>query len=181
MSATATGPAGRALLWLFVINLGTAFGAGIFEHRILLPAWLAASDGSGPHWNADAARRFDTGLRFWVFVTTVPLTLITLGNAIAASRAARPLRRWWGAASGVALVERASTFGYFIPGMVALMAAPDSAESVEKATRWSALNYGRHALTLTAWLLALKAFAVAYEGRCDTPQTRSRDAIGGGS
>jgi len=34
------------LLWLFVINLGIAFGAGLYEHRIalrhaiVLPAWL---------------------------------------------------------------------------------------------------------------------------------------------
>ena len=26
------------LLWLFIINLGTAFGAGLFESRILVPS-----------------------------------------------------------------------------------------------------------------------------------------------
>ena len=25
------------LLWLFVINLGIAFGAGVYEHRIVVP------------------------------------------------------------------------------------------------------------------------------------------------
>jgi hypothetical protein len=27
----------RILLWLFVINLGTAFGAGIYESRVVVP------------------------------------------------------------------------------------------------------------------------------------------------
>ena len=52
------------LLWLFVINLGTAFGAGLYEHRIVVPDWIA-SDAAGAHWHADAARRDNTGLRFW--------------------------------------------------------------------------------------------------------------------
>ena len=40
------------LLWLFVINLGVAFGAGLYEHRIVIPDWINA-DGSGAHWNAE--------------------------------------------------------------------------------------------------------------------------------
>ena len=52
------------LLWLFVINLGIAFGAGLYEHRIVTPDWLY-DDRSRPHWNAAAARHDDTGLRFW--------------------------------------------------------------------------------------------------------------------
>ena len=63
------------LLWLFVINLGIAFGAGLYEHRIVVPRWIDSSAGTGTHWNAEAARRDDTGRRFWAFVTTLPLTL----------------------------------------------------------------------------------------------------------
>jgi hypothetical protein len=29
--------ASRTLLWLFVIGLGTSFGAGLYEHRIVVP------------------------------------------------------------------------------------------------------------------------------------------------
>ena len=65
----------KTLLWLFVINLGIAFGAGLYEHRIVVSNWMSSSGESGVHWNAEAARRDDTGRRFWVFVTTVPLTL----------------------------------------------------------------------------------------------------------
>jgi hypothetical protein len=28
------------VLWLFVINLGIAFGAGLYESRIVVPSWL---------------------------------------------------------------------------------------------------------------------------------------------
>ena len=62
-------------LWLFVINLGIAFGAGVYEHRIVVSRWLSSSLESGVHWNASAARQDDTGRRFWAFVSTVPLTL----------------------------------------------------------------------------------------------------------
>jgi hypothetical protein len=69
----------EGLLWLFVIFLGITFGAGIYEERIVVSRWLK-SDDSGRHWNATAARQDDTGRRFWAFVTTVPLTLLTLAN-----------------------------------------------------------------------------------------------------
>lgn len=49
--------------------------------------------------------------------------------------------------------------------MLALMQAVDSPESVATAQRWANLNYVRHALTLTAWLAALKAFALVH-GPC---------------
>jgi hypothetical protein len=38
-----------------------------------VPHWISSSQASGSHWNADAARRDDTGRRFWAFVTTLPL------------------------------------------------------------------------------------------------------------
>ena len=77
----------KALLWLFVINLGIAFGAALYEHRIVLSRWISTSTDSRWHWNPDAARQDDTGRRFWAFVTTVPLTLLTLASLFAAWRA----------------------------------------------------------------------------------------------
>jgi hypothetical protein len=151
------------LLWLFVINLGIAFGAGLYEHRIVVSRWIGSSPEAGAHWNADAVRRDDTGRRFWVFVTTVPLTLITLANLFAASRTSGAVRGWWLAAGLGALADRAFTFSYFIPTMVALMGASDSAESVAVATRWWNLNYLRHAIVLAAWLASLQTFALLYQ------------------
>lgn len=153
------------VLWLFVINLGIAFGAGLYEHRIVLSRWVTTSAESGTHWNAAAARDDDTGRRFWAFVTTGPLTLLTLINVFVGWRATGRLRRWWLAAALVALGERAFTFLYFIPTMVGLMEAADSPQAVATAVRWSQLNYLRHAIVLTAWLSALKTFSLLYQQR----------------
>jgi hypothetical protein len=151
------------LLWLFVINLGIAFGAGLYEHRIVTPDWIA-DDGSRSHWNAEAARRDDTGLRFWAYVTTGPLTLLTLANLFVAWKTSGPERGWWITAALVVLGDRTLTFFYFIPTMAGLMNAPDSTASVATATRWMTLNYLRHALVLGGWLAALKAFSLRYQG-----------------
>ena len=151
------------VLWLFVINLGVAFGAGIYEHRIVVSRWIESPGSAAASWNADAARQDDTGRRFWVFVSTVPLTLLTLISLYASWRADGAVRVWWRAAALAALSDRVFTFAYFIPTMVGLMAAPDSPESVEIASRWSNLNYLRHAVVLAAWLASLKAFAVFHQ------------------
>src|SRR6185436_19813263 len=122
-----SGTMSTIVLWLFVINLGVAFGAGLYEHRIVVSRWVS-SGASGAHWNAEAARRDDTGRRFWAFVSTLPLTLLTLANLFAAWRASGAVRAWWLAAALAVFAERAFTFSYFIPTMVGLMKAPDSAE-----------------------------------------------------
>jgi hypothetical protein len=154
--------AAKALLWLFVLFLGIAYGAGIYEKRIAVPRWFSSSQGSGPHWNADAARADDTGRRFWVFVTTVPPTLLTFGNLILVWRSQDPLRGWWLTASVLALGDRIFTFVYFIPTMLRLMRAEDSPESVATARQWAHLNYVRLTIALAAWLAALKAFSELY-------------------
>ena len=161
MSSTAQ----TILLWLFVINLGVAFGAGLFEHRIVVPRWLRSSPGTVTHWDAEAVRRDDTGRRFWAFVTTVSLTLLTLANLYAAWAMSGSARGWWLAAALVALGERIFTMSYFIPTMIGLMNAEDSPAAVAVATRWSRLSYLRHALGLAAWLLALKTLEVLAQSR----------------
>ena len=151
------------LLWLFVINLGVVFGAGVYEHRIVVSRWIRSSDGAAPRWNAAAARQDDTGRKFWGIVSTAPLTLLTLANLFAAWRASGGVRGWWLAAALVALADRVFTFAYFIPSMIRLMGAPDSPQSAAAAARWSNLNYLRHAIVLVAWLAALKTFAVFHQ------------------
>lgn len=155
--------ASAILLWLFTINLGIAFGAGLYEHRIVVRQWISSSPQSTTHWRPDIVRRDDTGRTFWVFVTTVPLTLLTLANLFVAWRASGHLQAWWLAAALTALCDRASTFAYFIPALVSLMGAADSPEAVAAATRWSNLNWVRHATVLVAWLASLRAFALFYQ------------------
>ena len=164
-----SGTISTIVLWLFVMNLGIAFGAGLYEHRIVVSRWVTSSPESGAHWNAEAARQDDTGPRFWAFVSTLPLTLLTLANLLAAWRASGTVRGWWLAAALAALADRAFTFSYFIPTMVGLMGAPDSPESAAAATRWWTLNYLRHAIVLTAWLASLQTFALFHQQQGCSP------------
>jgi hypothetical protein len=85
------------LLWLFVINLGIAFGAGLYEARVVIPQWADMPPKTWPN----------TGLMFWVYVTTVPLTLLTLANVIAA----------W--------MERSSSYSLFGAGRNILLLHPN--------------------------------------------------------
>ncbi len=130
---------------------------------MVVSKWISSSPRTGLVWNAEAARLDDTGRKFWVFVTTVPLTLLTLVNLFAASRALPPVRGWWLAAGLAALADRIFTFSYFIPTMVGLMGAPSSPESTAVAMRWWNFNYLRHAFVLAAWLASLRTFALFYQ------------------
>jgi hypothetical protein len=48
----------EALLWLFVVNHGVAFGAGLYEIRIVVPPWI------GSVLKGEAARFPDAGPGF---------------------------------------------------------------------------------------------------------------------
>ncbi len=141
----------KVLLWLFVINLGIALGAGIYEQRVVIPQWK----------NIPPQEWTNTGLLFWVYVTTVPLTLLTLANLVAAwlHRGAR--RYLWLAAVTIIVVERLATFAYFVPTMVWLQGTEGLPEAEVQAalSHWLFLDNGRHVLTLAGWLAALKAFS----------------------
>lgn len=144
------------LLWLFVINLGIACGAGLYEARVVIPQWAEIPPQSWPN----------TGLMFWVYVTTVPLTVLTVANPIVAWRDTSPRRYWWLGAAGVILLERISTFAYFIPTMVGLTSAELPDATVKAAlSQWLFFNHCRHVLSLTGWLMALKALSLASEQR----------------
>jgi len=141
------------LLWLFVINLGVAFGAGLYEARVVVAGWAGTSPQTWPN----------TGLIFWVYVTTVPLTLLTIANGVAAWRDATPRRHAWRAAVAIAVLERLVTFGYFIPRMVSMMSESSAGPEVNAAlAQWMWLNHGRHVLSLTAWGAALRALSLSH-------------------
>jgi hypothetical protein len=143
-------------LWLFVVNHGIAFGAGLYEMRIVVPPWLDSV------WKGQAGRFPDAGPRFWAFVTTGPLTLLTLASLVAAWQTPGARGSWWLGAAVTTLVERVMTFAYFIPTMLKLQRGQIAPESEVKATasQWVKLNYVRAALSLGAWIAALRAFAL---------------------
>ncbi|MER3424164.1 MAG: hypothetical protein C4293_14030 [Nitrospiraceae bacterium] len=150
------------LLWLFVVFSGIAVGAGFYEMRITVPQWFSRSSESSIQVNSEAMRRIDAGRRFWVFVTTVPLTLLTLASLPVAWQSESPRHEWWLAAALITLAERIGTFSYFIPKGLRLMHAetrpPLTAEVM--ASQWMALNRVRAALALLGWLSALKALSL---------------------
>ena len=147
-------------LLLFMLNLAVAFGAGIYETRIVLPLWFSRH--SNGTFTADAAtmRRTDTGRRFWGMVTTLPLTLLTLVNIGYAIASHQPGHTWWLGAALVTLLERLSTFVFFIPAAITLQTnnnLPPARQS-RLIRRWLHLNYVRNALTLAALLLCMIVF-----------------------
>jgi hypothetical protein len=147
----------RLVLWLFVIDLGIAFGAGLYESRVELPRWIRGAKAS--EFNAPAARAANSGMRFWLYTTTVPLTVLTLASFIVLRWTDAETRKWWLIAACAALGDRILTFAYFIPTMVHLMSGLEpNAQAV--AFRWSQANWIRHGLSLVAWLAALQAFAL---------------------
>ena len=49
-------------------------------HLRNLPQWFSKSEKSGFRVNSEAMRQTNTGLRFWAYVTTVPICLRTLAR-----------------------------------------------------------------------------------------------------
>lgn len=161
------------VLWVFTLLLGIAFGAGAFEARIAFPQWLVQTE-AGPRWDPEAARRADTGRRFWAYVTTGPLTLFTLLSLVMAMARRDVVGRWWRAAATVAVAERLFTLSYFIPTMVRLQGVTDpTALHAATAHRWGRLNVVRLLMNLEAWLLALRALSLSGGRRADTPERDS--------
>ena len=140
--------------------LGVAFGAGVYESRVAFPQWLIHFPDGSVSWDAASAEEANSGLQFWVYITTIPLTLLTIANLIAAWYSRVALRKWWLAAAVLALIERIFTFAYFIPTMYSLIYdhTIEQPAAVAAALQWGQLNYIRHVLILLAWLAALKVF-----------------------
>jgi hypothetical protein len=142
------------LLWLFVMNIGIAFGAGLYEARIIVSEWV----------NSPSTYRWpDTGQKFWGFVTTVPLTILCIANLIAASLFHGVGSDWWLISSIIIAIERVFTFSYFIPKVLKVQQGTESISKPQlkrMATQWNHLNYIRLTITLIAWILALEAFSL---------------------
>ncbi len=150
-------------LWLFVLNLGVAFGAGLYETRIVLPMWFSHLRGIGYKVNTEAMAQTDPGRKFWGMVTTAPLTLLTIANLILAWQSFEPRHIWWLAAAVITLLERLGTFSFFIPIAIKLSKANqlDPTKVSSLAALWIRMNYIRNALTLIAWILAIRALMLA--------------------
>jgi hypothetical protein len=150
------------VLWLFVLDLGLVFGAGLYEARISVARWTGKTDAAGPAWHPEEALRDDVGRRFWAIPTTLALTVLTAVNLWEAWQSSGTIRTWWLAAALAALGDRVLTFSYFIPRMLTLLRTGDAPEARTKMTHWARLNYLRLLLVLVAWLSAMRTFALIY-------------------
>lgn len=150
------------LLALFILNLGVVFGAGLYEAKVILPLWFPKSSHSGYRVDTKAMHETDSGRKFWAFVSTGPLTLLTVANLVLAWQSEQPGHTWWLAAALITLLERIGTFSFFIPTIIRLQTADrlTSPQVSRLIGRWIGVNYIRNALTLLAWGAALMAFSL---------------------
>lgn len=156
----------RVVLFLFLINLGVAFGAGLYESVVVLPGWLWADTNGRFHWNSAAAVGDNPGLRFWIFASTIPLTLLAGTNLwIAWRRCEGALRNWWMTGAVLSLLDRMMTILYFIPVMIALMGSGDTPDAAASAQRWINLNNVRLLLVFGAWMAAFRTWTLAQGAR----------------
>ena len=150
----------KMLLPLFILNLGVALGAGLYETKLILPLWFPKSAESGYEANRQAMKQLDSGRAFWALVTTGPLTLLTIANLVLSWQSQPPSHSWWLTAALIALTERVGTFSFFIPTILKLQKSAHlpTAKISHLARLWISFNYIRNALTLLAFLSALQAF-----------------------
>lgn len=148
------------VLLLFVVFHGVAFGAGLYEQRVVVPRWMGSSRDGARYLHPQAMRVDDSGRRFWSFVSTGPLSILTLLNLYLAIASTAPIRTLWLAACAVTLVERIFTFTFFIPKAIGLMRGDSSSTTtaLHTAVRWRSLNWLRLLLSFVGWLLALLAY-----------------------
>ncbi|GAB3974965.1 hypothetical protein GCM10028806_31680 [Spirosoma terrae] len=149
------------ILSLFILNLGTAFGAGLYEARITLPQWFPKKQRNWHQIDKRAMHELDAGRKFWAFVTTIPLTILTIVNLIMAWQSQHPGHNWWLAAALLTFVERVATFTFFIPTIIKLQRVESIPTSKRHnvVTTWIRLNYVRNTITFVACFLALTALS----------------------
>lgn len=146
----------KVVIWLLVLFTGVALGAGIYEIRVMVPQWLSTVNGVTV-WHAEMAKSADPGLNFWAFVTTGPITLLTLLSALLVWKTKGSVRRWWFVVLAFLLVDRAMTFGYFIPTMVELMDGKlAQADAVRTAQQWANLDIVRLLASAGSFVAAIK-------------------------
>lgn len=146
----------NAIVWLLVVFTGIAFGAGIYEARVEVPQWFGITDGVIV-WEAATAAAADPGLKFWAFVTTGPITILTLISLWFAWKSTGTIKKWWIMTALFLLIDRAMTFGYFIPTMAELMTGTVAQmDAVRIAQQWQAMNVVRLVASGASFFAAIR-------------------------
>lgn len=156
-------------LWMYTFNLGVAFGAGYYENKVVVPLWIKFERSTENDKTYDVVvdsaemRRMDPGRKFWAFVSTIPLTALTITQLFTKrfnGRHDSVALTWLKISSIISCTERVMTFVFFIPNAIKLMNEETSAKddsTKQIALRWTRLNYVRLILSGLAWITAMKA------------------------
>jgi len=164
----------KSVTWLLVIFTGIAFGAGVYEARVALPQWLTTVNGVTV-WHADIAKAADPGLNFWAYVTTGPITLLTLVSLVMVWKTQGPIKRWWLITLFFLLIDRTMTFGYFIPTMTELMSDKLSVtDAVHTAQQWARLDVVRLVASGLSYVAAIRLLVELYRKDSTFPFTKSK-------
>lgn len=156
-------------MWMYTLNLGIAFGAGYYENKVVVPLWIRFEDSEMEDKKYDVVvdaaemRRIDTGRKFWAFVSTIPLTSLTITQLFVKrinGRYDTDALNWLQLSTAFSCIERLLTFTFFIPNAIKLMNADESGvddSHKQIALRWTRMNYLRLLLSGFAWITAMKA------------------------
>lgn len=155
-------PSLRSLtLWVFIIWSCFTLGAGVYEAVAVWP--LVASDPprSLAASNTMLAVPARAGMFFWS-ATTPGLGLVALAALVTSFGTPRPHMMWRVASTGLLLIAVASTFLYFRPGIIHLVAdhgggQPDDVVAAQMR-RWVILNWVRIAAVAVSIGMAVRAF-----------------------
>ena len=150
------------LLLLYAVMLGTTFGAGLYEARIVIPFWFPQRPDKSYVADFDNQRKIDSGREFWGMITTGPLSLLTLANLYFAFNSRGAIQIWWLTASLIVLIERIITFSFFVPTLMKLRKNEDfpDREVDSLIFWWVRLNYLRNVSTLIALVFILRALTL---------------------
>lgn len=124
----------RALLALCIGIVGAVIGGGLYEALVIVPLWSSGPPESLTAFNTLALKP-EAGPRFWMFMTPL-MGLLALVNLIMAVRSREERRGWWLAGSAGIVAIVITTFVFFVPLLMKILAVglggdPVPAESVE--------------------------------------------------
>ncbi len=141
------------LMWLLVMWMGFAIGAGIYETRVVLPLWAGSPPESLKRWHS-APFRIDPGLRFWVFCTP-GLALLSLVVLVSFLGVDSPAATYVKIGAGLSVALAIWAFAWFVPRFRAVTGPKfqemDQQQAAGIAVAWRRMNSLRVVLFLAAW------------------------------
>ncbi len=155
----------QVALWLLLLWSAVQIGGGLYEKRVVIPAWSAEVHPETLQQKMELSGHTASGTRFWPFVSPV-VFLLAIGNAVAAWRHQGPARRWWLSGSALFIAMSISTYAYFVPTMLDFMhrSAAFSREALaDSVSLWLALSPLRLVLGLAGWCLCMRALTLLHQ------------------